>query len=334
MNRWVTLISFRYSHEPMVLRSKLDSEGIPNTLVNEYTTQMHHAALFSMEGVQLQVLLKDYNRAVEILEAAGLQPDRAELNPILRQLHILAQRIPFGRSWHPLTKIFVLVLSTLLIVVGTVVVAIAANSIEPEAKDYWEIRKELIATKALNGTSTMDSIVIYAPSEALSLIDNYDAPLSSEVKHNKGRALYHSGQIDLALEAFNSLRQQGNAALWYNIALCHAQLSNTDSASMYFMSSMEEVRYQAITNNGNSQIQIRGDFGYEKSLWVFQCWIQLGNLDYYEAPEMAATYYQKAIDKMQECEFLNQEGKEEREYAQQLQKQVFERIRSTTIVLY
>lgn len=64
--KFVTIKESHVESELLVLKSKLESEGIPCFLKNEFTTQiMSHMATFTVE---LQVLSSDVERAQEIIK--------------------------------------------------------------------------------------------------------------------------------------------------------------------------------------------------------------------------------------------------------------------------
>jgi len=65
---WVTIKESHYEADLLVLKSKLESEGILCFLKNESTTQVFsHIATFTVE---LQVSESDVARAREIMDAA------------------------------------------------------------------------------------------------------------------------------------------------------------------------------------------------------------------------------------------------------------------------
>jgi hypothetical protein len=67
--KFVTIKESHVESELLVLKSKLESEGIPCFLKNEFTTQiMSHMATFTVE---LQVLSSDVERAQEIIKEFG-----------------------------------------------------------------------------------------------------------------------------------------------------------------------------------------------------------------------------------------------------------------------
>ena len=64
--KYITIKKSHYETELLILKGKLESEGIQCFLRNEYTTQvMNHLATFEVE---LQVLESDIEKAQKIIE--------------------------------------------------------------------------------------------------------------------------------------------------------------------------------------------------------------------------------------------------------------------------
>lgn len=76
---WVTIKIFTYSHEAMILRGRLESEGIPCFLQDELTIQVMPFHSNALGGVKLQVRGEDVEAAMKILEEVdGPMPDAPE----------------------------------------------------------------------------------------------------------------------------------------------------------------------------------------------------------------------------------------------------------------
>ncbi len=63
----ITVASFSFPHEAHIARAKLDSEGIPATLADEYTIGMQWLYSNALGGVKVQVPEPYAQQAVEIL---------------------------------------------------------------------------------------------------------------------------------------------------------------------------------------------------------------------------------------------------------------------------
>ncbi len=63
----VTIASFSFPHEAHIARAKLDSEGIPAVLADEFTISMQWLYSNALGGVKVQVPPSCAERALEIL---------------------------------------------------------------------------------------------------------------------------------------------------------------------------------------------------------------------------------------------------------------------------
>lgn len=69
MEQLVTIKTFTYPHEAYVIRGRLESEGIPTFLKDEMTVQVHNFYSNAVGGVKLQVVVKDVDKALQVLES-------------------------------------------------------------------------------------------------------------------------------------------------------------------------------------------------------------------------------------------------------------------------
>jgi len=71
MNNWITIKTFWLSHEPTMVKSYLESEGIDCFLKDELTINSDPLISNAIGGVKLQVQEEDYARAYELLQLKG-----------------------------------------------------------------------------------------------------------------------------------------------------------------------------------------------------------------------------------------------------------------------
>jgi len=69
MNKYTTLAVFEYSTEANLVKSKLESEGIPTILLDERTVDSDPLISQAIGGVKLQVYSEDVERAAKIYNA-------------------------------------------------------------------------------------------------------------------------------------------------------------------------------------------------------------------------------------------------------------------------
>lgn len=280
MNDMVTIASFEYVHQAYVLKSRLESEGISCTITNENMLQVYHFLSNAMGGAQLQVPAVDYDRAVEIMKDAGLEPDTGELNPLLKRLVLVTQGLPFGKSWLPLTKAFVVVAVLLTMIVSAFVSYVylsGPDSTAAEAREIWRVNLEKSNAMHLYYASADDpNIEQYAfenPKRALAQVEHFRSSIELKVlPWERAIALYHLGSYPLALIEFNRyLSAQGSQvdpSVYYNMALCYRNQSSTDSALLFFQLAFEHLN-KVIPNTQNENaaaIQINaGNVAYYRA---------------------------------------------------------------------
>jgi len=67
----ITIHNFNYANEAMIVRGRLESEGIPCFIQNELISQVAPFYSNAFGGVKLQVNESDVPQALEILKEAG-----------------------------------------------------------------------------------------------------------------------------------------------------------------------------------------------------------------------------------------------------------------------
>ncbi|SMN11222.1 hypothetical protein SPBRAN_1462 [uncultured Candidatus Thioglobus sp.] len=79
----VTIASFSFAHEAHIARAKLESEGIPAVLADEFTINMQWLYSNALGGVKVQVPPSCVERAIEILsrDDSDLLADGFESEP-------------------------------------------------------------------------------------------------------------------------------------------------------------------------------------------------------------------------------------------------------------
>lgn len=69
MNKMITVKTATFQHELIVAKTFLEDNGIKTFLKDEFLVQLHPAT--TSQGIQLQVLEKDVDRALELLIEGG-----------------------------------------------------------------------------------------------------------------------------------------------------------------------------------------------------------------------------------------------------------------------
>ena len=75
MNEFVTIATFNFAHETIVLKSILEREGIPYFLKNENLIAIDPLASFAYGGIDLQVHPNDVLQVQEIIDQMNTNLD-------------------------------------------------------------------------------------------------------------------------------------------------------------------------------------------------------------------------------------------------------------------
>ncbi len=123
MDNWKNIMTFTYPHEAYIVKSKLESEGIPVQVRDELTAQVNNFYSNAIGGVKLLIPETDYDRAIEILVATGqIRKPKASENKILIRLNKMTSKLPWiGKS---VLELRLLIVAALLLIVVMIPVAI------------------------------------------------------------------------------------------------------------------------------------------------------------------------------------------------------------------
>lgn len=99
MSKLVTIKTFNHPNDLLVIRSRLESEGIECFVQDEQITQVHPFYSGAVGGAKLQVREEDVERAIEIMKEVGhiqdgdLKPSKLDI-----RLYRILSKIPFVRN--------------------------------------------------------------------------------------------------------------------------------------------------------------------------------------------------------------------------------------------
>lgn len=114
MSALVTILTFNYPHEAIVIRSRLEAEGIPCFIKDGFIAQVHPFYSTAVGGVKLQVQESDVPAAIQILKEAGYKPDE-DTHSV--KLHYFFEKIiPVFAKWRILAAILLVAASIAFIV--------------------------------------------------------------------------------------------------------------------------------------------------------------------------------------------------------------------------
>ncbi|GAP71663.1 hypothetical protein SAMD00024442_16_11 [Candidatus Symbiothrix dinenymphae] len=99
-NKFITVVTFTYSHEVAIVRGRLESEGIECYVQDELTAQVAPYYSNAIGGVKLQVKECDVKQAVTILVEAGyLKKEDLQPPKEMVALSKILSKIPIIRHW-------------------------------------------------------------------------------------------------------------------------------------------------------------------------------------------------------------------------------------------
>lgn len=95
MNDWVTIATFTYPSQAVILKGRFESEGIECYLKDELTAQVNPFYSNAIGGVKLQVMSQDVPKAVVILRELGYPVDDDEsYETSVKKIVRFTQKIP------------------------------------------------------------------------------------------------------------------------------------------------------------------------------------------------------------------------------------------------
>lgn len=122
-SRLITIATFDHPSEMIVMRGRLESEGIACFVQDELTVQVYHFYSNAVGGVKLQVVSEDVERAREILEETGfLRETPSAPSPFWQKIDALTGRIPLLQ--RATVQLRLLIMVTLLFTIFVVSLAI------------------------------------------------------------------------------------------------------------------------------------------------------------------------------------------------------------------
>lgn len=120
-DKWITIMTVTMPSELMVLRSRLESEGIECLILNELTAQVNNFYSNAVGGVQLQVKESDYSYAAEIMKEAGYTINVEDhLSQWLPLIEKHTAKFPFLGKLPFFTRVTIMVILLVTIIVLTV----------------------------------------------------------------------------------------------------------------------------------------------------------------------------------------------------------------------
>ncbi|MBW8332982.1 MAG: DUF2007 domain-containing protein [Prolixibacteraceae bacterium] len=117
MDNWIVIISFTYSYEAHLAKSKLESEEFEVILRDELNAQVCEAGANAVGGVKLCVRESDVVRAIHSLKQGGYIKDPVETeSKFMKQLGQLTSRVPLIGQFSPELVLMILIALILILI--------------------------------------------------------------------------------------------------------------------------------------------------------------------------------------------------------------------------
>ena len=125
MPNLITIWSFPYQHQLLIIRGRLESEGIETYTQDELTIQIDPLYSNALGGIKLMVSEADAGRAIEILAEAGyIKKGDKHTEEFLQRLYRITGKLPLLGNISFERRVFILV-GTGVILVATLLYLLA-----------------------------------------------------------------------------------------------------------------------------------------------------------------------------------------------------------------
>ncbi len=133
-----TILTFTHPHELVVIRAKLQSEGIECSIKDELITQVNPFYSNAVGGVKLQVKESDFQRAVEILKQSDYLPENEpDQKHVISIIDRQTCQIPFLNKLRFETRVIILVIVVAAVLSSVIYFATKPTTIERLTNRNW-----------------------------------------------------------------------------------------------------------------------------------------------------------------------------------------------------
>jgi hypothetical protein len=118
LDNLITIKTFTYSSEVLVLRGRLESEGIECFVQDELTIQVDPFYSNTIGGVKLKVRESDLEKAMEILKEGGYITDEPPpLSPLYQKLENATSDLPLIKNLPPDLRLYIVVVLFIVVAI-------------------------------------------------------------------------------------------------------------------------------------------------------------------------------------------------------------------------
>ena len=134
----VTIITFTFPSELVIIRSRLESEGIECFVQNELTAQVQPFYSNAIGGIKLQVKEEDVAKAIEILKEGGyLKDENLNTSKLPAILYKYTSMLPFLKKQKIEVRLFVIIAILVTLAVSTFYFITLPSTSEKLTKNRW-----------------------------------------------------------------------------------------------------------------------------------------------------------------------------------------------------
>jgi len=125
LNPFNTIATFDQSSELLVIRSRLEAEGIECFSKDELTVQVNNFYSNAIGGIKLQVRQSDFDKAIEILKSDGYETVAdTQQSSFWTKFNGITEKIPLLNRTIPEIRLVILVL---IVIIPLILVLIFAS---------------------------------------------------------------------------------------------------------------------------------------------------------------------------------------------------------------
>jgi|JI6StandDraft_1071083.scaffolds.fasta_scaffold201290_1 hypothetical protein len=142
VNKYITILTFTYSHEMVMARALLESHEIECSIQDELTTQVVPFYSNAIGGIKLQVQEGDLQKAIRLLIDAGYMDER-DLQPEkpLFDIDKFTSKFPIVKKAGFEMRLLLVVISVIVVVASIVYFVTLPSAFERLTKNDWCLSK-------------------------------------------------------------------------------------------------------------------------------------------------------------------------------------------------
>jgi hypothetical protein len=138
LSNFVTIMTFNHPTELLVLRSRLEADGIECSVLDELTAQLNPFYSNAIGGVKLQVKESDLSKAITILKESGyIKEEELQISKRFTKFDNATSRLPILNNLRLELRLMIIVAIGLFILIGIIYYATLPTTFERLTKQSW-----------------------------------------------------------------------------------------------------------------------------------------------------------------------------------------------------